>query len=241
LESLGLAAQMTESDIYHLDDTQFVGDVAMNCTEHMLATEAHLNPSPDCVGVRGERKNLSSRMRSILVSWLTEVHQKFKLAPETLFITVNLIDRYCEKQILEMKEYQLLGVTAMRVASKYEEIWVPKLEDFADITDNTYSREQILTQEFHLLKELEFDISFPTSYRFLERFHIICNKTSTGSRQVYLLGCYLLELAMVEVTMNKWLPSRLAISALYLSKHMLNEAWPEEIATILGLKEQEVR
>ncbi len=80
-------------------------------------------------------------MRQILVSWLIEVHLKFGLLAETLYVTVNLVDRYCEVIEVPRSEYQLLGISAMLIASKYEEIFVPKIEDFADITDNTYSKE----------------------------------------------------------------------------------------------------
>ncbi len=66
-------------------------------------------------------------MRAVLVSWLIEVHMKFKLLPETLFLTVNLIDRYTEKKQVSRTNYQLLGVTAMLIASKYEEIYAPEV------------------------------------------------------------------------------------------------------------------
>jgi len=83
-------------------------------------------------------------MRTILVGWLVEVHLKFKLLPETLFLTVNLIDRYCQIKQVERKNYQLLGVTAMLVASKYEEIYAPEIRDFVYITDKAYTKEEIL-------------------------------------------------------------------------------------------------
>jgi len=83
-------------------------------------------------------------MRAILVSWLIEVHLKYQLQPETLFITINLVDRYTQQCHVPRSEFQLVGVTAMLIACKYEEIYVPKIEDFVDITDNTYSKEQIL-------------------------------------------------------------------------------------------------
>lgn len=83
-------------------------------------------------------------MRVILVGWLIEVHLKFKLFPETLFLTVNLIDRYCEKKYVQRTNYQLLGVTAMLIASKYEEIYAPEIRDFVYITDKAYTKEQIL-------------------------------------------------------------------------------------------------
>lgn len=79
-------------------------------------------------------------MRGILNSWLVEVHLKFKLLPETLYIAINLIDRFIEKCLVVRKEYQLLGITAMMIASKYEERYPPNIEDFIHISDNTYNR-----------------------------------------------------------------------------------------------------
>lgn len=142
-------------------------------------------------------------MRAILVSWLIEVHLKYQLLPETLYITVNLVDRFCEKQEVARSAYQLLGVTAMLIACKYEEIQVPRIEDFVDITDNTYTKQQILEQEFYILKALQYDITFPTIYRFLERYHSL----SEASPEAFFLACYLIELSLIEVKMNKWVPS----------------------------------
>lgn len=83
-------------------------------------------------------------MRAILVDWIIEVHLKFKLLPETLFVTVSLIDRFLEKQVVSRTKLQLVGVTAMLIASKYEEIYAPEVRDFVFITDNAYSRSEIL-------------------------------------------------------------------------------------------------
>lgn len=83
-------------------------------------------------------------MRAILVDWIIEVHLKFKLLPETLFITVSLIDRYLELEQIKRTNLQLVGVTAMLIASKYEEIYAPEVRDFVYITDNAYTKEEIL-------------------------------------------------------------------------------------------------
>ena len=88
-------------------------------------------------------------MRGLLLAWLVEVHIKFKLLPETLFITVNLIDRFTERVVVKRNEYQLVGVTAMLIASKYEEIHPPVVADFEEITN--YTRQQILQQECLML------------------------------------------------------------------------------------------
>ena len=88
--------------------------------------------------------DINDKMRAILVDWLVEVHLKFKLMPETLYLTVNLIDRFLAKKPVTRKNLQLVGVTAMLIASKYEEIWAPEVRDFVYISDKAYTREQIL-------------------------------------------------------------------------------------------------
>lgn len=80
-------------------------------------------------------------MRCILISWLVEVHLKFKLLPETLFLTINIIDRYTQVKQVKKADYQLLGVTAMLIASKYEEIYAPEIRDFIYMTDKAYTKE----------------------------------------------------------------------------------------------------
>ena len=90
-------------------------------------------------------------MRSILVDWLIEVHLKFKLVPESLYLTINIIDRYLEKEQVNRQKLQLVGVTAMLIACKYEEIYPPIVKDFVYITDNAYTKEEILEQERKML------------------------------------------------------------------------------------------
>ena len=79
-------------------------------------------------------------MRAILVDWLIEVHHKFKLLPETMFITVSIIDRFLEKQLVSKLQLQLVGVTALMLACKYEEIYPPDVKDFVFITDGAYTK-----------------------------------------------------------------------------------------------------
>ena len=106
-------------------------------------------------------------MRAILVDWIIEVHLRFKMLPETLFLTVNLIDRYLEKKQIMRTRLQLLAVAALLIASKYEEIYVPEISDFVFITDKAYTKEEILEMESSILITLEFNITVPSSYRFL--------------------------------------------------------------------------
>lgn len=97
-------------------------------------------------------------MRAILVDWIISVHAKFKLLPETLYLTTNLIDRYFSMFNVQKNEVQLVGVAALLIATKYEEIYPPTVKDFIYLTDNTYSRQQILQMEKNILFNLNFEI-----------------------------------------------------------------------------------
>ena len=88
-------------------------------------------------------------MRSILIDWLIEVHLKFKLLTETLFVTVAIIDRFLERQNVTKAKLQLVGVTALLIASKYEEIYPPEMKDFVFITDKAYTKQDVIHQNPH--------------------------------------------------------------------------------------------
>jgi G2/mitotic-specific cyclin-B, other len=125
-------------DIEDSNNSQAVAEYASDCLKHMMATEETYKPTAECLS---NQKDLKRKMRVILVGWLIDVHLKFKLLPETLFLTINLIDRYCEKKQILRGNYQLLGVTAMLIASKYEEIYAPEIRDCVYITDKAYTKE----------------------------------------------------------------------------------------------------
>lgn len=113
---------------------------------------------------------INENMRAILVDWLVVVHSKFELSPETLYLTTNIIDRFLSVKTVPRRELQLVGISAMLIASKYEEIWPPQVDDFVSLTDNAYSNVQILVMEKMILGKLEWTLTVPTLYVFLVRF-----------------------------------------------------------------------
>merc|ERR1711939_1145221 len=90
-------------------------------------------------------------MRAILVDWLVEVHSKYRLQDEALWLTVQIVDRYLQTTQVMRNRLQLIGVAAMLIAAKFEEIHPPEVRDFAYITDNTYSKLEILDMEAVIL------------------------------------------------------------------------------------------
>jgi cyclin B len=89
--------------------------------------------------------DINDNMRQILVDWLVEVHLKFKMKDETLYICVNLLDRYLSQTLVQRSKLQLVGITCLMIAAKYEEIYPPIITDYVYISDNTYSKQELLS------------------------------------------------------------------------------------------------
>ncbi|XP_053694590.1 G1/S-specific cyclin-E [Sabethes cyaneus] len=107
-----------------------------------------------------QHPGLQPRMRTILLDWLIEVCEVYKLHRETYYLAINYIDRYLSRKKGQKKTHlQLLGITALFVAAKVEEIYPPKIGEFAYVTDGACSEEDILREELLLLHELEWSIN----------------------------------------------------------------------------------
>lgn len=100
-------------------------------------TQSHPKPYMD------RQADINEKMRAILVDWLVEVHLKFRLVPETLYLCVNIIDRYCSIAKVSRTKLQLLGVTSLFLACKHEEIYPPEVRDCVYITDRAYDRQEV--------------------------------------------------------------------------------------------------
>ena len=114
-----------------------------------------------------KQTDINFKMRSILIDWLVEVHYKFKLFPSTLFLCVNILDRYLEKVPIMRSKLQLVGVTSLFIACKFEEVYPPEVRECVYITDYAYDREEVLEMETNILTTLDWTILVPTSYHFL--------------------------------------------------------------------------
>lgn len=182
--------------------------------------------------------DINEKMRSILIDWLVEVHLKFKLMPETLFLTVNLIDRFLVRKLVVRQKLQLVGVTAMLLASKYEEIYAPEVRDFVYITDKAYTRNHILAMESTMLNALQFELTTPTAYVFLNRYL----KAAGADAQLKHLAFYYVERTMQEYRMLKYLPSMVAASAINMALRSLHRpAWTPTLAAYSEYSESALR
>jgi len=173
------------------------------------------------------QKDINENMRAVLIDWLVEVADEFQFHPETLFLCINYVDRYLAIQPVAKSKLQLLGVTLMIVAAKYEETQIPRVEEFVIVADNTYTREEIFDMEVHALLKLKFSVSSVTSRTFLSHFLTTLPLIDPIARNIIShLSNYLLELALLDYPMARVSPSLIASSALCFSLHTLGlPAW----------------
>lgn len=103
-------------------------------------------------------------MRPYLLDFLIELHATFRLQPQTLFLSINILDRYCARRIVFKRHYQLVGCTALWIASKYEDkkSRVPTLRELSQMCRNAYGEEMFVQMEMHILSTLEWNIGHPT-------------------------------------------------------------------------------
>ncbi|XP_026408993.1 G2/mitotic-specific cyclin-2-like [Papaver somniferum] len=166
-----------------------------------------------------QQSDINEKMRVILVDWLIEVHYKFELMDETLFLMVNIIDRFLAHQTVERKKLQLVGITAMLLACKYEEVSVPVVDDLILISDKAYTRKQVLAMvNKSIVNTLQFNMSVPTSYVFMKRFL----KAAQYDKKLEILSFFLIELSLVDHDMLRLPPSLLAAAAIYTAQFTLN-------------------
>ncbi|KAI5062914.1 hypothetical protein GOP47_0021461 [Adiantum capillus-veneris] len=190
--------------------------------------------------------DINSSMRGILVDWLVEVAEEYKLVPDTLYLTVSYIDRFLSTKVVNRQRLQLLGVACMLVAAKYEEICAPQVEEFCYITDNTYCKEEVLDMERQVLNQLHFELTGPTTKTFLRRFLRATAQPPSKSSGLHMecLGNYLAELTLLEYDFLKYLPSMVAASAVFVAKFTFEphiHPWDSIMQHHSGYKASELR
>lgn len=206
--------KVPDLDKEDVDDPLMVSEYVVEIFEYLKELEIATMANPDYMDSQNE---LEWKMRGILVDWLLEVHTRFRLLPETLFLAVNIIDRFLSTKIVQLDRLQLVGVTAMFIASKYEEVLSPHVQNFRHVADDGFTEEEILSAERFVLSALNYDLSYPNPMNFLRRI----SKADNYDIQTRTLGKYLLEIGCLDHRFLAHPPSQVAAAAMYLARMVL--------------------
>ncbi|KAJ8384861.1 hypothetical protein AAFF_G00197710 [Aldrovandia affinis] len=182
---------------------------------HTYLREMELKSRPKA-GYMKKQPDITNSMRSILVDWLVEVGEEYKLQNETLYLAVNYIDRFLSSMSVLRGKLQLVGTAAMLLASKFEEIYPPEVAEFVYITDDTYTKKQVLRMEHLILSVLSFHLAAPTINQFLTQYFL----HQPVSQKVESLSMFLGELSLIDSeSFLKYLPSHIAAAAFVLANY----------------------
>ncbi|KAH6781226.1 Cyclin A1 [Perilla frutescens var. frutescens] len=219
-----LAAMQAGDKIFDVDDNledpQLCATIACDIYKHLRASEAKKRPSASFM--EKVQKDINASMRAILIDWLIEVAEEYRLVPDTLYLTVNYIDRYLSGNVMDRQRLQLLGVACMMIASKYEEICAPQVEEFCYITDNTYVKDEVLQMESAVLNYLKFEMTAATAKCFLRRFVRVAQGVNEAPlMQLECMANYIAELSLLEYSMLCFVPSLIAASSIFLARFIL--------------------
>lgn len=179
------------------------------------------------------------RMRSVLVDWVIEIHYLFQLLPETLFLSVNIIDRFLSLRTVVLGKLQLVGITALFIAAKFEEMSVPTMQDFLFMTDNAVRDDELIKAERFILQVLDFHLCFPNPTNFLRR---VCTEELKCDIHTRTLAKYFMEIACVDHHFINTRPSKVAAASLWLSRKMLAKGkWTSTFTKVAGYSPDELR
>lgn len=197
-------------------DTSMVAEYGEEIFGYMRQQEIRMMPNPHYMNNQHE---IQWSMRAVLMDWLVQVHHRFNLLPETLFLCVNYIDRFLSCKVVSLGKLQLVGATAIFIAAKYEEINCPSVQEIVYMVDGGYSVDEILKAERFMLTMLQFELGFPGPMSFLRRI----SKADDYDLETRTLAKYFLEVTLMDEKFLACPPSFAAAASHYLAQQMLRK------------------
>lgn len=215
-------------------DTTMVSEYADEIFAYMESMETQCMPNPDYISGQTE---IEWSMRATLVDWLMQVHMRYHMLPETLWIAINIVDRFLSKRVVSLIKLQLVGVTAMFIAAKYEEILAPSVDEFVFMTERGYEREEILKGERIILSTLDFNISsYCSPYSWCRRI----SKADDYDIQTRTLSKFLMEMTLLDHRFLRAKPSLIAAIGMYSARKMLGGDWSDPFVFYSGFTEEQL-
>ncbi|KAM0515466.1 hypothetical protein ACHAPE_005991 [Trichoderma viride] len=204
-------------ELSRLAGEEYLADI-MTHMRHMEACCDLEETLPDANLIDMQRE-IQWFMRPYLIDFLIEAHAAFALLPETLFLTVNLLDRYCSRRVVYKQHYQLVGCAALLIAAKYgdKKDRVPQIHELNNMCCGLYDAGMFTQMEMHVLNTLEWTIGHPT----VDFFTQLMVAEEQDDKEVEHMAAYLCEIALYHRDFVSTKPSMMARSSLALARAIL--------------------
>ena len=154
-----------ELDSNHVNEEEYMEEILDNFYTEEENNRFKINPNYFEL-----QTEINSKMRIILIDWIFEVNNKLKFREETFYTTIYIIDAYLSKKFIQRKKFQLLGVTALYIATKLNEIFSGSVKDYVFMTDRAYNEIDIISMESDICKTLNFNFLVPNCLSFFQIF-----------------------------------------------------------------------
>ncbi|EGR48207.1 uncharacterized protein TRIREDRAFT_48486 [Trichoderma reesei QM6a] len=199
-------------ELSRLAGEEYLGDIM----KHMRHMEDETLPDANLIDMQRE---IQWFMRPYLIDFLIEAHAAFALLPETLFLTVNLLDRYCSRRVVYKQHYQLVGCAALLIAAKYgdKKDRVPQIHELNNMCCGLYDAGMFTQMEMHVLNTLEWTIGHPT----VDFFTQLMAAEEQDDKEVEHMAAYLCEIALYHRDFVSTKSSIMARSSLALARAIL--------------------
>jgi len=236
--------------IFSCDILRFKMDVHLFPKEYILPITRSIDNNEKkyaelfpCPNYFDNQKDIKPRMRTILLAWMTEVHIKFELKEVVLWAAFQICDRFLSKVNINRKKLQLVGCTSLWIASKYHEIYPPLAADLVHVSDNAFTKNEIVAMEIRICNVLSYQFSIPNAFQFLDRYTNVAMESVSGSRlkkRVKWLARYGLERFHLNVRALKYCPSLLAAGALFAALKLTSNRWSRSCENCSGYSQQQL-
>lgn len=205
------------AELSHLTAEEYEDDIL----DHMEFMEEETMPDINSIEVQEE---IQWFMRPYLLDFLLEAHHAFQLLPDTLFLAVNLLDRYCSRRVVYKRHYQLVGCAALLIAAKYgdRKERVPTIRELKSMCCALYDDDMFTQMEWHVLQTLNWMIGHPTVSSFLDLALSEC----APDPEVENMALYISEMALYHKEFIPVRPSVIARSSLALARCILGRPQP---------------
>jgi cyclin B len=197
------------------NNSSYATEYATNVYQYMYKREEDFSLPAN---ILSRQKDVTPEMRTILIDWLVELQENFELYHETLYLTVKMVDHYLNKKEVKREYLQLIGATAMLIASKFEELSPPLIDDFVYLCDDAYTSSELKRSERDMLQVIGYDINIPIAYRFLRRYA----KAANASFETHTLARFICESSLQVYEFVSEKASLVAAAAMYLALRMKN-------------------
>ena len=156
--------------------------------------------------------DIKDTMRCILIDWIISLQNKFFKKTNTLFLTINLIDRYLSKKSILRTKFQLLGVASLFIAYKYEEINMKKIDDFVNLAAGAFNKYEILEMEKNIIDLVEFNLDLPLCNDFFD----LLSTVYKFDKKEYFFGYFLLEAFLLDISCCEYKQSQIALATTFI-------------------------